>query len=259
MNEQHFARFEARLEQLIEGVFTQLFGSRIQAQDLAIQLARAMEEGARSEGGDPRPVAPDQYIVLLHPKTHAYLIRKQPSLHQHLSEYLVDLAVGSGYRLNSNPTVDIAGDTELDAGQVRVRIGHQQKRNSTTAVMKRVEVKPQPEAPRNPQLVVAGNRTITLDQATLNIGRAQDNHVVIDDRSVSRHHLQLRLRMGRYTLFDTQSRGGTLVNNVPVKQHDLQNGDVIRIGNTQMVYMEDMSLSGNPTGIYTPFEPNNNT
>lgn len=257
MNEQHFARFEARLERLIEGVFTQLFGSRLQAQDLAIQLARAMEEGAKSESGDPRPVAPDQYIVLLHPKTRAHLVRKQPGLHQHLSEYLVDLAIGSGYRLNSTPIVEIAGDAELDSGQVSVRIGYQQKRNSTTAVMKRVEVKPQPEAPRNSQLVVAGNGAITLDRATLNIGRSQDNHVVIDDRSVSRHHLQLRLRMGRYTLFDTQSRGGTLVNNVPVKQHDLQNGDVIRIGNTQMVYMEDMSLSGSATGIYSPFDSDN--
>ncbi len=259
MNKQHFARFEAQLEQLIEGAFTQLFGTRLQAQDLAIQLARAMEEGAKTESGDPRPVAPDQYIVLLHPKTRAYFIRKQPALHQHLSEYLVELAVGSGYRLNSNPTVEIGEDAELEPGQVNVQIGYQQKRNSTTALMKRVDVKPQPEAPRNPQLVIAGHHTIQLTQAIINIGRGHDNHVVIDDRSVSRHHLQLRLRMGRYTLFDTQSRGGTFVNNVVIKQHDLQNGDVIRIGNTQIVYMEDVSLSGNPTGIYTPFDPNTST
>jgi pSer/pThr/pTyr-binding forkhead associated (FHA) protein len=255
MNEQHFARFEAHLERLIEGVFTQLFGARIQAQDLALQLARAMEEGAKSEGGDPRPIAPDEYIVLLHPQTRAYLVHKRPALHQHLSDYLVELAVGSGYRLNSNPVVEIAEDAVLNSGQVRVRAGYQQKRTSTTALMKRVEVTRQLETPQNPQLVIAGHHTVQLTQSIINIGRSQDNHVVIDDRSVSRHHLQLRLRSGRYILFDTQSRGGTLVNNVLVKQHELQNGDVIRIGDTRMVYMEDRPLPSNPTGIYEPLDP----
>jgi hypothetical protein len=255
MNEQNFARFEAQLERLIEGAFTQIFGTRIRAQDLAIQLARAMEEGAKSEPGDPRPIAPDQYIIVLHPKTRAYLMRRQPALHQLLSDYLVELAIGTGYRLSNNPTVELTEDTQLDHGQVNVRCAHQQKKHSTTASMQRVDIKSIPEGPQNPQIVLSGNHTIQLTQPIINIGRSRDNHIVIDDRAVSRHHLQLRLRMGRYTLFDTQSRSGTFVNNVLIKQHDLQSGDVIRIGNTQMVYMEDISLSSNVTGIYSPVDP----
>ena len=44
MNHQHIARLEAQLEQIIEGAFVNLFGKRIQAQDIALKLVRAMED-----------------------------------------------------------------------------------------------------------------------------------------------------------------------------------------------------------------------
>ena len=78
---------------------------------------------------------------------------------------------------------------------------------------------------------------------------------VVDDRAVSRYHLQLRLRFGRYTLFDIQSQGGTLVNEVKIKEHNLQTGDVIQIGNTRLVYMEDRPISDGQTQTNDPVEP----
>jgi len=35
---------------------------------------------------------------------------------------------------------------------------------------------------------------------------------VLDDRRVSRRHAEVRLRLGRYTLYDLQSTNGTFVN-----------------------------------------------
>ncbi len=91
---------------------------------------------------------------------------------------------------------------------------------------------------KRPQLVV-GTRTILLDEPLINIGRHPDNHIVLDDRRVSRHHLQIRLRFGTYTLFDGQSSSGTFVNDIATREHNLQSGDVIRVRNTRLLYLED--------------------
>jgi pSer/pThr/pTyr-binding forkhead associated (FHA) protein len=109
---------------------------------------------------------------------------------------------------------------------------------------------PANRAPANPQLVILNKPPIPLRLNILNVGRSRENHIVIDDPAVSRHHLQLRLRAGRYMLFDTQSNSGTYVNGVRVKEHTLQAGDVILIGTTQLVYTEDSPLSDTQTGTY---------
>jgi hypothetical protein len=256
MNEQHIARLEAQLERLVEGAFSQLFGKKLRAQDIAMQLARAMEEGAQIQDyGDLRPVAPDHYTIYLSSSLRTQLIQRQPLLPQQLSEHLVELASNAGYRLMSIPSVDILANDELTAGLVVVKARHVQKRHSTTALMQRVDTPSSQDMPLNPQLLLHGQVAVPLTREVINVGRSRDNHIVIDDAAVSRHHLQLRLRFGRYMLFDTQSHGGTSVNDVLVKEHMLQTGDVIRIGTTSLVYMEDHALTDTQTGVRAPTQP----
>ena len=256
MNEQHIARLEAQLERLVESTFAHLFGKRIRAQDIALQLARAMEQRALSDPRiDVRALAPDHYAILMPSVMRQQLLQNQPALAQLLSEHLVELAMNAGYRLNTHPIVEIVANDELKMGAVTVIADHSKKKHSTTAVMQRVDIDSAPSAPLNPQLLIQGKPAIPLETDVINIGRSRDNHIVIDDRTVSRYHLQLRLRFGRYTLFDTQSQGGTLVNNVKIKEHNLQTGDVIQIGNTRLVYMEDRPASDGQTQINDPVEP----
>jgi len=253
MNEQHIARLESQLERLVESTFAHLFGKRVRAQDIALQLARAMEDNASSDSRyEVRPVAPDHYSIFMPSEMCKQLLQNQPSLPQLLSEHLVELAMNAGYRLNMRPVVEIVPNDELKMGMVTVLANHGKKKTSTTAIMKRVDIDNGPEAPRNPQLLIQGKPTIQLTSDVINIGRSRDNHIVIDDRSVSRYHLQLRLRFGRYTLFDTQSQGGTFVNNVRIKEHILQTGDVIQIGSTLIVYMEDRPTSDGQTQTNDP-------
>ncbi len=256
MNDQHIARLEAQLERLVEGTFSQLFGKKIRAQDIAMQLARAMEDGAENQNnGDMRMMAPDHYTIYLHSHMRTQLIGRQPFLSQRLSEHIVELASNAGYRLVNLPTVDILENDELSVNMVTVRARHIQKKHSTTAVMQRVEIPVSQDTPQNPQLLLHGQIAVPLTREVINVGRSRDNHIVIDDPSVSRHHLQLRLRFGRYMLFDTQSHGGTTVNDVPVKEHMLQNGDVICVGSTRLVYMEDHTLNETQTGLYDRLPP----
>lgn len=254
MNDQHIARLEAHLERLVEGVFTHIFGKKIRAQDIALQLARAMEDNAEhGTPADPRPIAPDHYIIFLNPTIRTQFLQRQPALNALLGEHMLELATQTGYRLNNPPQIEVQAEDSLSPSSLIVKADHTKQRHSTTAVMERVDIKLTPmEAPRNPQLWVNGTQVIPLDSELINLGRSRDNQIVLDDKSVSRYHLQLRLRFGRYTLFDTQSRGGTFVNNVVVKEHVLQSGDVIRIGGTTLVYTEDHVLNDSQTGPTVP-------
>jgi len=236
-----FSRLEAQLERVIEDAFTQLFGKTIRPQDIALRLSRAMDDHLRdADDGEARPFAPDHYTICINDKVRAQLLARQPNFESILCRHMIDLATAADYRLNNIPQVDLIGDSDVDAADIDVTAVHIDPRISHTAAMQDAHVLISPEAaPRHPQLIINGTRVIPLESSLINIGRSRDNHIVLDDLHISRHHVQLRLRFGRYTMFDISSQSGTKVNNVPVREHRLQTGDVIRIGKTHIVYIED--------------------
>ncbi len=241
MNDQAIARLEAKLEQLIEGAFAQLFSKTVRAQDIALHLARAMESGIQpTNDGDPRPYAPDHYTIHLNTEVYDHLLARQPLLAQILSQHLVELASTAGYRLSDVPAIEILPTPQIEPNDVIVDARYQKGSSASTAVMKRIEM-PETTTPQNPQLIINGQQSIPLTEPIITIGRSRDNTIVLDDPYASRYHVQLRLRFGVYTLFDTQSQGGVMVNDVVVREHRLQPGDVIRLGKTQLVYFEDQS------------------
>lgn len=245
MNDQHLARFESQLERLVEGTFAAVFGKRIRAQDIALQVARAMEDRAEREAGEGRRLAPDDYTIRMHGRAQQQLMQHQPNLTSLLSQHIVELATNTGYKLNSTPLVTLIADNALDAGKVVVTASHSHRQNNSTAVMKPVMLPADGEShtPKNPQLLIGGRVNFPLEKVMVTIGRGRANDVIVDDPFVSRHHAQLRLRFGGYTLFDSNSTAGTFVNGVQILEHRLQPGDVIQIGNTQMLYLEDERAS----------------
>ncbi len=249
MNEQNIIRLEEQLEKLVEGAFNQLFAKRIAARDLALHLARAMEDGLqRAQPNDERLVAPDKYTIYLHPEVQSQLLKAYPNLTQLLGQYMVELATQAGYRLLNHLTILIVGSDQLTPNQIVVQSSHLAAVESSTGLFQQVQVPTEAEnKPINPQLIINGARSIPLKQSIINIGRSPENHIVLEDPYISRHHIQLRMRFGTYVLFDIHSKGGTFVNNVAVREHRLQSGDVIRIGHTQLVYMQDDPISPSTT------------
>jgi pSer/pThr/pTyr-binding forkhead associated (FHA) protein len=252
MSDPKLSRLEAQLEHLIEGAFAQLFSKAIRPQDIAVQLSRAMESNlAAGEDNDFRPVAPDDYMIRMNPDVHEHLLTRQPLLASILSQHIVDLVTHSGYRLNHRPAIRIVGDEQLTPSEMTIHAEHIDSQKSATAVMERIELPSNNQfSPANAQIIVGGQQVIPLTAPLVNIGRSRENDIVLNDPYVSRHHAQLRLRFGFYTLFDTSSQSGTLVNDVVVREHRLQPGDVIQIGKTRMVYLEDRP-SDSQTGAST--------
>jgi hypothetical protein len=106
--------------------------------------------------------------------------------------------------------------------------------------------------PQGAFLIVNGRRHVTLSRPVVNIGRQLDNHLVLDDTLVSRRHAQLRARDGQYLLTDLGSKHGLRVNNIAVREWVLQPGDVVRMGNTELIYGDDREES-----ITQPIHPEN--
>ena len=77
---------------------------------------------------------------------------------------------------------------------------------------------------------------IILDADVCRIGRGDSNDVVIDDDLVSREHAVVERVEGpsdgssKYILRDLGSTNGTFVNHKQVKEHLLNEDDMIRIG-----------------------------
>jgi hypothetical protein len=234
---QHFERLEARLAQLIEGSFARLFACRLHPQEVASRLARALDENIYRHA-DGSLTAPDQFIVRLSAEDYAILLAEQPNLAQALTLSLIEMANRAELRLARKPQVTLTPEADLPPHSVQVQAFHTDEESTSTNVLTLGEVTPPPIDTRNPQLLYNG-QVFALRRPVINIGRRQDNHVVIDSPYVSRHHAQLRLRFGRYVLYDLNSRGGTFVNGHRITECILKAGDVIGISQVLLVYMED--------------------
>jgi NADH dehydrogenase len=104
-----------------------------------------------------------------------------------------------------------------------------------TAAIRREEALPPPPPPPV-CLVRSDGAELRLEGEVLNIGRAADNHIVVNDQQVSRHHATLRREGMNYVLEDLGTANGSYVNNQRIERHTLASGDVIRLGKTMYTY-----------------------
>jgi hypothetical protein len=84
-------------------------------------------------------------------------------------------------------------------------------------------------------------REITISKERITIGRRTYNDIVIEDIAISGEHAAIVTRQNDSMLEDLDSLNGTQVNGQPVKQHFLQNNDVIELSRFRMRYVADVS------------------
>ena len=96
-----------------------------------------------------------------------------------------------------------------------------------------------------PALVVTKGKNIgekyrlSKDQP-VSIGRSRLNEIRPDDPSISAQHCRIIPEKGEYMIYDLGSTNGTVVNNVNVNMAVLEEGDMIRVGATTLMF----TLSG---------------
>ncbi len=242
MEHNRFSQFEERIRTLIEGGFARLFAGRLQPREVALRLARAMEDNADLNDAGVL-CAPNRYTVRLNPADHAALLAAQPDVASALGRHMVTLAAESDLYLDSAPEVILLPDATLTPRGVGVQAAYTENARETTQMMPVDTAPPTPHPPELPQayLVLDGSRYVPLTRSVINVGRRRDNFIVLDDTRISRQHCQLRYRMGQFVLYDLGSKGGTFVNGERVTECALRSGDVISLAGVQLVYVQDDS------------------
>jgi len=245
------SQFELLAERLVEGAFGRWFAGRLHPLEVALQLARAMEDAAVLNLCGER-LAPNIYWVYLNPEDYEALRQAQPTLPDDLTRSVTELAAQAGLGLAQPPVVEIHSAESIPRHQVSVAARYipfsdvesgrtAEMTQTSTAVRQAME-----QAVSAPFLILEGRRTVPLTRPIVTIGRSLDNDIVVNDSRVSRHHAQLRRRAGRYVIYDLGSSGGTFVNRDRISECLLQAGDVISLAGVQIIYGEDSPTPPSP-------------
>jgi hypothetical protein len=88
-----------------------------------------------------------------------------------------------------------------------------------------------------PQLNIGGQKYV-LTSPNTTIGRGEDCDIVISDKNVSRHHLEIAITPDGTIVSDLNSTNGTYVEGNRINKAYLLDGNLITIGNTNMEFIE---------------------
>jgi Nif-specific regulatory protein len=82
------------------------------------------------------------------------------------------------------------------------------------------------------------------------IGRDASNGLSLAERLASRRHAVITGEAGVFTLVDLDSRNGSFVNGLPVRERRLEHGDRIKIGSSLLVFLDrDAEPASSPNSV----------
>lgn len=87
--------------------------------------------------------------------------------------------------------------------------------------------------------LIINSQIYPLNKTVTTIGRKLDNHVVIQDPLVSRHHAEIRQKGNKYFIHDLESTCGTFVNQKNVAEGQLYSGDIILFANVPIMFVDE--------------------
>jgi hypothetical protein len=237
---------EARLQSFIESSLNFLPGDRSQ-NALAHQLAAAIQQTLTQEP-DGALVSNNQFIVHLHPNSLS-IWESRPGLIDALIRVVNEAAREAGIGFFSPFNLQLLADVEVAELDFSIQVGARERKVEETGTITLLEVHPTQEQvhPNQAFLIMNGATILPLHLPVINLGRRQENQIVIDDPRVSRKHAQLRAIRGRYILLDLNSTGGTFINGIQITQQALKPGDVISLAGVQLIYGEEQLNSNGPS------------
>ena len=98
-----------------------------------------------------------------------------------------------------------------------------------------------------PRLVLLSSprsgQTFPVRPDGLSIGRHPDNRLLVTDRAASRFHCVVEPADGRFRLRDLESRQGTFVNGRPIREHLLEEGDLVAVADLLLLFQTEETES----------------
>jgi hypothetical protein len=246
---------EQRLENLVEGFFTKVFRSGLQPVEVGRRILREMAENKTVSVN--RVYAPNEFRVLMGADDHGRFSQMAAGLEREFSELVIDAAKENRWNLMGIPRIkfeeqegfhkgqfkveaSLTADEDLNVARVSTRAPGPQDASATRAVSSGTA--------ERMGLTNAGAELIVLDDTgsererisitrePITIGRLSTNDVVLADSNVSRRHAELRRTGDRWMVSDLGSTNGTLVNGKLAREHELNDGDKISFGTSELIF-----------------------
>jgi len=93
------------------------------------------------------------------------------------------------------------------------------------------------------RILVASEGTTIIERelttGRLVIGRTADNDLQIDSKFISRHHCQIVTQADACVIEDLNSTNGIYVQSKRVRRHNLNDGDVVQVGQHEIMYIDE--------------------
>jgi general secretion pathway protein A len=100
-----------------------------------------------------------------------------------------------------------------------------------------------PDAPVVGRILLASGGSTVLERelrpGRLVIGRTPDNDLQIDSKFISRHHCQIVTQIDSCLIEDLNSTNGIYVKSKRVRRHNLNDGDVVVVGQHEIMYLDE--------------------
>jgi hypothetical protein len=244
---------ESRIESLFEGVFGRAFRTHVQPIELARKLVKEMDD--HRSVSVSRVYVPNEYTLYLAPHDRRQFSGYEESLVAELEEYLAEHARREEYALLTPPRVLVTTDGDLAVGEfgiaTRVAPDEPQREAAPSAPAPAPAEEPahtmvyraEDAAESAPAAPPAELVTLTVDGKVRTsskprtvLGRSRQADVYVTDANVSRRHAEVVREGSDYWVVDLGSTNGTHVNGERVQRTRLEDGDVITIGSTDVVF-----------------------
>lgn len=210
-----FARIEAVCANAVERAFALAFPSALEPVQVARKLVAAFESESGSRGGR-------RFVVHVGDADYTRLEDELPYLQKQWTTMLVRLVERTG-RPERPPIVAVVRDERAAGGTVSITVEER-------AQPQRLALRVRKGVPENARIPL--DRRVT-------VGRDAGCDLTIVDSRVSRHHAEIVPENGELRLRDTGSTNGTSLNGNPVVSANLGLGDVLRVGDSELVVEPD--------------------
>ena len=237
-----FEKIEKQLQNLIESS-VQIFPWNSPQKSVVISIIHEIRD-LLIKAIDNNETIPNIYSISVHPEVYTNLNSDHLWI-QEIQKTLTESAEAYTSHFIGDISIEFFADPEiLVLSEYRINTYSLTNEIEKTAVLKTRQNERENKKFRSDAYLLLPNKDIfPLTISITQIGRKNDNHLIIDDPTISRNHAQIRNINGNFVIFDLNSTSGTFVNGIRIKQVLLRAGDVISIANYPLVYGEEDNSS----------------
>lgn len=244
------AKLDSSLQRGLDNSMAAVFGGKVVPEEIEELVKQEAQDSLVVTERDEY-VAPNVYAVGVSSKDLENLSQDQ-QLPADLAEQLMRFARNQGWFLDGPAVVRIAEESGLRTGQLRVSsyidtmpdvvsgfdaIVAEPSKSKRAKKHSQEEQMSQPNTPNATVSLLlqdGSSRTYLVREGSNILGRSNDSDFRLPDTGVSRQHAEITWDGQVAVLVDLQSTNGTTVNDEPVENWMLADGDVITLGHSNI-------------------------